>query len=68
MSTSSSAWSSESRRHRVVVGSSFAGLTAALEVKRRLKKRANVTVIDQRDYIAFEQVFLDGRKRESLVV
>ena len=37
----------------VVVGSSFAGLTAALEAKHRLKDRAEVTVIDQRDYFTF---------------
>ena len=37
----------------VVVGSSFAGLTAALDAKRRLKDRADVTVIDQRDYFTF---------------
>ncbi|MGZ4741565.1 MAG: NAD(P)/FAD-dependent oxidoreductase [Ilumatobacteraceae bacterium] len=37
----------------VVVGSSFAGLTAALEAKHRLKDRAYVTVIDQRDYFTF---------------
>ena len=42
------------RRHRVVVvGSSFAGLTAALETKRRMKDRVEVTVIDQRDYFTF---------------
>lgn len=37
----------------VVVGSSFAGLTAALEVKRRMKDRAEVTVLDRRDHCTF---------------
>jgi sulfide:quinone oxidoreductase len=42
------------RRHRVVVvGSSFAGLTAALEVKRRMKERVDVTVLDRRDHFTF---------------
>jgi sulfide:quinone oxidoreductase len=54
MGTSSSPTSNGSRRHRVVVvGSSFAGLTAALEVKQRMRERAEVTVIDQRDYFTF---------------
>ena len=54
MGTSSSPASNGSRRHRVVVvGSSFAGLTAALEVKQRMQGRAEVTVIDQRDYFTF---------------
>ena len=54
MGTSSTPTSNGSRRHRVVVvGSSFAGLTAALEAKKRLKDRADVTVIDQRDYFTF---------------
>jgi sulfide:quinone oxidoreductase len=42
-----------SKPNVVVVGSSFAGLTAALEAKHRLKGRAEVTVIDQRDYFTF---------------
>jgi len=33
----------------VIVGGSFAGLTAAYELKRRLGKRARVTVIDKND-------------------
>lgn len=41
------------RARVVVVGSSFAGLTAALEVKHLLKDRVEVTVIDQRDYFTF---------------
>jgi NADH dehydrogenase FAD-containing subunit len=42
------------RRHRVVVvGSSFAGLTAALEVKRRMKDAVEVTVLDRRDHFTF---------------
>ncbi len=41
-------------RHRVVVaGSSFAGLTAALAVKRRMKDRVEVTVLDRRDHFTF---------------
>ena len=41
-------------RHRVVVvGSSFAGLTAALEVKRRMKDLVEVTVLDRRDHFTF---------------
>ncbi len=42
-----------SRPRVVVVGSSFGGLTAALEVKHLLKDRVDVTVIDQRDYFTF---------------
>lgn len=43
-----------STTHRVVVvGSSFAGLTAALEVKRRMKDRVEVTVLDPRDRFTF---------------
>ena len=46
--------SDSGRRHGVVVvGSSFAGLTAALEVKRRMKDRAEVTVLDRRDHCTF---------------
>ena len=42
------------RRHRVViVGSSFAGLTAALESHRRLGDAAEITVIDPRDRFTF---------------
>ena len=41
-------------RHRVVVvGSSFAGLTAALEVKRRMGDRVEVTVLNRRDHFTF---------------
>ena len=54
MGTSSTPASNDSRRHRVVVvGSSFAGLTAALEAKQRMKDRVEVTVIDHRDYFTF---------------
>lgn len=40
--------------HRVVVvGSSFAGLTGALELRRRLGADASITVIDRRDHFTF---------------
>lgn len=40
--------------HRVVVvGSSFAGLTGALELRRRLGDDALITVIDRRDHFTF---------------
>ena len=68
MDTSSTPASNGSRRHQVVVvGSSFAGLTAALEVKKRLKDRADVTVIDQRDYFTFvpSLIWVPFGKREG---
>ena len=54
MTTPGPVTSGSGHRHRVVVvGSSFAGLTAALEVKRRMKDRAEVTVLDRRDHFTF---------------
>ena len=37
----------------VVIGSSFAGLTAALEVRRRLGEDAHVTVLDPHERFTF---------------
>lgn len=37
----------------VVIGSSFAGLTGALEVRRRLGEDAEVVVVDRRDHFTF---------------
>lgn len=38
----------------VVIGGNFAGFTAALELKRKLKDRAEVTVIDRsEDFYTF---------------
>ena len=51
--TNASAASGRSRASVVVVGSSFAGLTAALETKHLLKDRVDVTVVDQRDHFTF---------------
>jgi sulfide:quinone oxidoreductase len=39
--------------HIVIVGGSFAGLTAAYELKRRLGNRVRVTVIDKNDQFVF---------------
>jgi sulfide:quinone oxidoreductase len=39
--------------HVVIIGGSFAGLTAAYELKRRLRNRARVTVIDRNDQFVF---------------
>ncbi len=36
-------------KHVVVVGANFAGATAALEIKRKLKKDVDVTVIDRKE-------------------
>lgn len=43
----------ESGHRVVVVGSSFAGLTGALELRRRLGDDAQITVIDRRDHFTF---------------
>lgn len=40
-------------RHVVIVGGSFAGLTAAYELKRALGRRVRVTVIDKSDQFVF---------------
>jgi sulfide:quinone oxidoreductase len=40
-------------RRVVVVGSSFAGLTAALELRKRLHARHEVVVLDPRDHFTF---------------
>ena len=37
----------------VVVGSSFAGLTAALELRKRLDERHEVVVLDPREHFTF---------------
>lgn len=37
----------------VVVGSSFAGLTGALELRRRLGRDAEIVVVDRRDHFTF---------------
>ena len=37
----------------VIVGGSFAGLTAAYELKRRLGSRVRVTVVDKGDRFVF---------------
>lgn len=37
----------------VVLGGSFAGLTAALELKRLLKEQAEVTLISKQDHFVF---------------
>ena len=37
----------------VVLGSSFAGLTAALELRKRLHERHEVVVLDPRDHFTF---------------
>lgn len=36
-------------KHVVVIGANFAGATAALEIKRKLKKQVKVTVIDRKE-------------------
>ena len=51
--TAQSANGSRTTHRVVVVGASFAGFTAALEVKRRLKDRVEVTVLDRRDHFTF---------------
>lgn len=54
MAGSASGSNGHGAAHRVVVvGASFAGLTAALEVKRRLGARVEVTVLDRRDHFTF---------------
>jgi sulfide:quinone oxidoreductase len=44
---------STSSRRVIVVGSSFAGLTAALELRKRLDDRHEVVVLDPRDHFTF---------------
>ncbi len=45
--------SSSSPQRVVVVGSSFAGLTAALDLRKRLDDRHEVVVLDPRDHFTF---------------
>lgn len=40
-------------RRVVVIGSSFAGMTAALELRRRLERQDEVVVLDPRDHFTF---------------
>ena len=42
----------------IVVGGSFAGLTAAFEIKRLLKDKADVTVIARQDQFVFIPSFI----------
>jgi 2-polyprenyl-6-methoxyphenol hydroxylase-like FAD-dependent oxidoreductase len=44
----------------VVVGSSFAGLTAALELRKQLDRQYSVVVLDRRP---FERFLLTSRRR-----
>lgn len=39
--------------HVLILGGSFAGLTAAYELKRRLRDRARITVVDRNDRFVF---------------
>ncbi|MFO0938264.1 MAG: FAD-dependent oxidoreductase [Gemmataceae bacterium] len=43
----------QSPRHVVIIGGSFAGLTAAYELKRELGDRVKVTLIDRNDQFVF---------------
>src|SRR6516225_9811766 len=42
-----------SRKRIVIVGSSFAGLTAALEVRKLVGDRHEIVVLDPRDHFTF---------------
>jgi NADH dehydrogenase FAD-containing subunit len=52
--------------HVVIIGGSFAGLTAAYELKRRLRNRARVTVIDRNDQFVFIPSLILGALRLAI--
>jgi sulfide:quinone oxidoreductase len=64
----------DSPQQVVVVGSSFAGLTAALELRKHLDEHHRIVILDKRaDFtfipsLAFERMFLTTRKRGRVML